>query len=101
MTTKTSIKTRTSPRATVPGRLLFRYRGQDSVAGVSRKTAVRLAKALGLTETQAIHLALARLAKETLPRYEADDGPLTAAQMNAIKKLEPQGRMVASESLFG
>jgi hypothetical protein len=43
---------------------------------------------------------LARLARETLPRYEADNGALTAKQLRAIKKLEPQGRLVASENLF-
>lgn len=100
MTAKSTAKTKTPARHTAAGRLLFRYRGQDTPAGVSRKTAVRLATTLGLTETQAIHLALARLAQETLPRYESDDGPLTAQQLEAIKRLEPQGRMEVSESLF-
>lgn len=96
MRTKQTGKTKTA----ASGKILFRYRGSDTIAGVSRKTAARLAKTLGLTETQAIHLALARLAKETLPRYEADDGPLTEKQFNAIKRLEPQDRMVVHEELF-
>jgi len=100
MPAKSTAKSKTPARHAHAGRLLFRYRGQDTPAGVSRKTAVRLATTLGLTETQAIHLALARLAQETLPRYEPDDGPLTAKQLKAIKRLEPQGRMEVSESLF-
>ena len=95
MTSKSTSKTKTPT-----GQLLFRYRGTDTIAGISRRTATRIAKTLGLTETQAIHLALARLAQETLPRYEADNGALTAKQLRAIKKLEPQGRMVTSENLF-
>jgi antitoxin component of RelBE/YafQ-DinJ toxin-antitoxin module len=100
MTSKSTSKAKTPTRSQVSGQLLFRYRGADTIAGVSRKTAARIAQALGLTETQAIHLALARLAQETLPRYEADNGALTAKQLCAIKKLEPQGRLVASENLF-
>lgn len=35
------------------------------------------------------------------PAYERDDGPLTAKQIKAIKKLVPQGReMVVTSSLF-
>lgn len=100
MRTRSTAKTKTSAHSVVSGKLLFRYRGEDTPAGVSRKTAVRLAKTLGLTETQAIHLALARLAQETLPRYEPDNGPLTTKELQAIKRLEPQGRMEVHESLF-
>jgi len=96
----TSKSKSTAKRGAVTAQLLFRYRGSDTVAGVSRKTATRLAKTLGLTETQAIHLALARLAQETLPRYEPDDAPLTEQQLTAIKRLEPQGRLGVSEDLF-
>lgn len=100
MSGKSTSKTKAVTRSVVSGQLLFRYRGSDTLAGVSRKTASRLAKTLGLTETQAIHLALARLAQETLPRYEADNAPLTEKQLHAIKRLEPQGRFVTSETLF-
>lgn len=34
------------------------------------------------------------------PAYEPDDGPLTARQLKAIKKLEPQNRGKWSSSLF-
>lgn len=100
MTGKSTSKAKVPARSQASGQLLFRYRGADTVAGVSRKTTARVAQTLGLTETQTIHLALARLAQETLPRYEADDGELTAKQLRAIKKLEPQGRMVTDENLF-
>ncbi len=100
MISKSARKAKTPARNPVSGQLLFRYRGADTIAGVSRKTAARIAQALGLTETQAIHLALARLAQETLPRYEVDNGALTAKQLGAIRKLEPQGRLVANENLF-
>lgn len=100
MSGKSTSKTGVVARSAASGQLLFRYRGSDTIAGVSRKTASRLAKTLGLTETQAIHLALARLAQETLPRYDADKAPLTEKQLRAIKRLEQQGRLVTSETLF-
>ncbi|HUD27038.1 MAG TPA: hypothetical protein VMQ45_15225 [Burkholderiaceae bacterium] len=71
--------------------IAFRYRAVDSEAGVTRKTTKRLAEALGLDETQAIHKALRELAVRVLPQYEADDGPLTVAQLRQIRKRVPQG----------
>ena len=71
--------------------IAFRYRATDSTTGVTRATAKRLADRLGVDETQAIHLALHDMAVKLLPQYEADDGPLTAAQMRQIKKRIPQG----------
>ena len=72
--------------------IAFRYRPVDSTTGVTRETAKRLADRLGVDETQAIHLALHDMAVKLLPQYEADDGPLTAAQMRQIKKRVPQGK---------
>jgi hypothetical protein len=62
--------------------IAFRYRPTDSATGVSRETAKRLAAQL-------------------LPQYEADDGALSAAQLEQIKQQAPQGtkRSVRS-SLF-
>lgn len=71
--------------------IAFRYRTVDSPSGVTRKTAKRLAERLGVDETQAIHLALRELAAKILPRYEHDNGPLSAAQVRQIRKLVPQG----------
>jgi hypothetical protein len=82
------------------GGLLLRYRDRDTAYGVTRKTATRLAQTLGLSETQVVHVALANLARQTLPRYEADNGPLTAEQLAAIDKLVPQGRLRPSRRLF-
>jgi hypothetical protein len=70
--------------------IAFRYRPADSTTGVTRDTAKRLADCLGVDETQAIHLALRDMAVKLLPQYEADDGPLTAAQIRQIKKLAPR-----------
>lgn len=72
--------------------IAFRYRPVDSTTGVTRDTAKRLAERLGVDETQAIHLALHHMAVRLLPQYEADEGPLTAAQMRQIKKQVPQGK---------
>jgi hypothetical protein len=99
MTAKSAQRRKLTARR--PAQLLLRYRPADTAAGVSRKTAARLAETLGLSETQTIHLALARLAEQTLPRYEPDKGDLTAAELRAIRKIEPQGRFAARESLFG
>jgi hypothetical protein len=79
-----------------PG-ILLRYRDKDTAYGVTRKTTTRLAEALGLSETQVVHVALANLARQTLPRYEPDDGPLTDAQMAAIRELVPQRGFVSDK----
>ena len=80
--------------------ILLRYRDKDTAFGVTRNTASRLAKTLGLSETQVIHVALANFARQTLPRYELDNGPLTQRQMDEIRRLQPPGRMKVRESLF-
>lgn len=96
-----TVKTRTPARARNPSTgILLRYRDRDTPYGVSQRTASRLAKTLGLTETQVIHVALARLASQTLPRYEPDESPLSERQARAIRKRVPQGRMTEKESLF-
>ena len=81
--------------------IAFRYRSVDSSTGITRETAKRLAEQLGVDETQAIHRALHDLAVRLLPQYEADDGPLTSAQLRQIKKRVPQGvRRSVRSSLF-
>ena len=89
------------PSRSSADQIAFRYRAADSASGVTRETAKRLAERLGVDETQAIHQALHALAVKILPQYEADDGPLSAAQLRQIKKRVPQGvkRSVRS-SLF-
>ena len=82
-----------------PG-ILLRYRDKDSAFGVSRDTALKLADTLGVSETQVVHVALAHLARQTLPRYEIDNGPLTDEQMDEIRRLQPSGRMKTRERLY-
>lgn len=89
------------PARATSDQIAFRYRAVDSATGVTRETAKRLAEQLGVDETQAIHHALHELAVKILPQYEADDGPLTAAQLRQIKKRVPQGgRRSVRSSLF-
>ena len=87
--------------STLNDQMVLRYCATDSATGVTRETVKRLAEHLGVDETQAIHRALHDLAVKLLPQYDADDGPLTAAQVRHIDKLAPQGskRSVRS-SLF-
>ncbi|HEY9182565.1 MAG TPA: hypothetical protein VIQ99_05160 [Gammaproteobacteria bacterium] len=63
----------------------------DTLTTVSRATLRRMAKALGFSETQAVHFALARLREDAL-RGEADEGypALTKAQLAAIGGHEPK-----------
>jgi hypothetical protein len=84
--------------------LLLKFRPTDSVLGVTRKTVKAMALRLGVPETQVVHLALSKLAVETLPRYESDEGALTARQLAAVKadaaKHMPKGKVLSEESLF-
>jgi hypothetical protein len=83
-------KTATRRKKPPSSGILLRYRDKDSALGVSRETASRLAETLGVSETQVIHVALAQLARQTLPRYEIDNGPLTDEQYEAIEQQVPQ-----------
>jgi hypothetical protein len=93
-------RTAANPKPVSGGSTLLRYRDRDTAYGVTRKTTTRLAQTLGVSETQVVHIALANLARQTLPRYDADKGPLTAQQLAAIDKLVPQGRLRSSKRLF-
>lgn len=84
---------------TKPDQLLLRFRQTDTQNGISRSTVEKLVELLGFTgETQVIHYALSKLAKEVLPAYEADDSELTTAQLAAIRKATPQGRATSVKS---
>jgi hypothetical protein len=89
-----------SPSVRLRQGMVFRFRDTDTRFGVSRRTTARLAKQLGMTETEVIHFAIAQLAREQLPAYAPDDGALTRKQLDRIKQMEPQGRMRPTESLF-
>ena len=96
-----SAKRTAAKRKPAPGGgILLRYRDRDTAYGVTRRTTARLAQTLGVSETQVVHLALANLARQTLPAYEADDGPLSPEQLAAIDRLVPQGRLKQSTRLF-
>lgn len=80
--------------------LLFRFRGHDTSFGVTRRTASTLANHLGMSETQVLHVALAKMAREQLPAYEQDDGPLSDKVIKAIKRRVPQGNFRPTRTLF-
>jgi hypothetical protein len=87
--------------------LLLKFRPTDSVVGVTRKTVKAMAVRLGVPETQVVHLALSKLALETLPGYKPDNGPLTARQMAAVKadatkhmQHMTKGKVLSEASLF-
>lgn len=73
----------------------------DTLTTVSRVTVRRIAKALGFSETQAVHFALARLREDAL-RGESEEGypPLTKAQLAAIRKHEPKRKGLILSSLL-
>ena len=80
--------------------LLLSFR-TDTKNSVSRKTVKTMVNFLGFTtETQVIHYALSKLANEVLPAYEADDGDLSEAQIQAIRKAVPQNKKSVKSSLF-
>ncbi|GJJ05736.1 hypothetical protein RugamoR64_62740 [Duganella rhizosphaerae] len=65
---------------------LLRLRERDTPTGVSEATVEKLMKATGLSKTEVAHLALKQMAGRYLPFYEQDDGPLTLAQLRAIRE---------------
>ena len=88
--------------------LLVAFR-EDSIMKVSRKTLTRMCKALGIDQTQTVHLALARLREDVLgpnakQKMEEDYPALTTEQAAFIRKHEPKiGRgwkKLTSQSLF-
>jgi len=84
--------------------LLLKFRTRDTQFGVTRETVKAMAARFDLSETEVVHMALSRLAKEELPAYEADDGPLTAGDVKALGKMVgaalPKGKLVRKQSLF-
>jgi hypothetical protein len=82
--------------------LLFRLRAADTPNGISGPTLAKLAKLLGVPETQVIHQALRKLALEVLPSHEADEGPVSASVIKAVKKRNSQRRYKSvATALFG
>lgn len=83
--------------------LLLKFRQDNSPNGINRDTLKRLAASLGVSETMAIHMALAEMARKNLP-YEADDGSLTEDQIRSIQAVAdrhlPKGKLIKKTSLF-
>jgi len=63
-----------------------------------------MAEQFDLSETEVVHMALSRLAKEELPAYEADEGPLSARDLRDLQKMAdaalPKGKTLTKQSLF-
>lgn len=85
---------------TLTTKLLVQFRPKDTRFGVTRRTVRNMADLLGLTDTDTLMYALARLRDQVMPAYPPDDGPLTQAQMEAIRKIEPQDGYRPTRSLF-
>ena len=85
-------------------KLLVAFRTKDTVYGVTRSTLKALADELDVNETTVVHLALARLARELLPAYEPDDGPLKPTDLERLRKAAkarlPKGKVVSTKTLF-
>jgi hypothetical protein len=71
--------------------------------GIKRGSLQRMATKR-VCATNAIHFALTKLAKGTRPGYEADEGALSDADIEAIRKaaeqMLPRGRVVKKRSLL-
>lgn len=84
--------------------LLLKFKSKDSQYGVTRETLKALAEEMDVSETMAVHLALSRLAKDVLPAYEVDDGPLTASDLARVCKVAqpmlPKGKVLNTRSLL-
>lgn len=84
--------------------LLLKFKSKDSPYGVTRETLKALAAKMDVSETMVVHLAISRFAKEVLPAYEMDDGPLTAADISHVRKaaqpMLPKGKVLNTRSLL-
>ena len=87
-----------------PSSLLLKFRTRNTQFGVTRETVKAMAARFDLSETEVVHMALSRMAKEELPAYEADEGPLSAREVRSLGKIAvaalPRGRVVRKQSLF-
>ena len=84
--------------------LLIKFKSKDTDFGVTRETLKALAQEMDVSETMAVHLALSRFAKEVLPTYEQDDGPLQRADIARIRAAAqaklPTGKRRSKKSLL-
>jgi hypothetical protein len=85
-------------------KLLLKFRARNTPYGVTRETLKALSVELDMTETMVIHLAVSRFAKEVLPAYEPDEGPLSPGYVAWLRKTAksrlPKGRVISKKSLL-
>jgi len=82
---------------TAPKKFLFQLRALDNEYGVSEETFSRLMQELDLNQTELVHKALRYLARDVLPSYPLDNGPLTDIQHASITKMS--GMEITEEDL--
>ncbi len=84
--------------------LLIKFKSRDSGYGVTRKTLKALAAEMDVSETMVVHLAISRFARDVLPAYDMDDGPLTREDVARIRKaarpMLPKGKVLHKRSLL-
>jgi len=97
--TKNSLSS-TSSKSNTPS-MLLKFKRKDSPLGVQKATVKQMANLLGFNETDVVHYALSKLAREIIPAYELDDGALSESEINKIRKLSgvDQG-MLMTNALF-
>lgn len=85
-------------------KLLLKFRDKNTPYGVTRETLKALSEELEMTETMVIHLAVSRFAKEVLPAYEADSGPLLPSYLAWLRETAktglPVGKVLGKKSLL-
>ena len=85
-----------------PATMLLKFKHKDSVMGVQKNTVKLMSELLGFNETDVVHYALSKLAREVIPAYEMDDGALSESQLKKIRKLSGiDQNMPMTNTLFG
>jgi hypothetical protein len=81
--------------------MLLKFKRKDSPLGVQKATVKQMANLLGFNETDVVHYALSKLAKEIIPAYELDEGALTESEIKKIRMLAGIDQdMVMTSALF-
>jgi hypothetical protein len=97
--TKNSLSS-TSSKSNTPS-MLLKFKRKDSPLGVQKATVKQMANLLGFNETEVVHYALSKLAKEIIPAYELDEGALTESEIKKIRMLAGIDQdMVMTSALF-
>jgi len=101
MTTLIKTTKVTKQKRESPATMLLKFKQKDTIMGVQKVTVKHMAEILGFNETDVVHYALSKLAREIIPAYEMDDGQLTESQLNKIRKLSGiDQNMVMTSTLF-